>query len=87
MAIFTASSLAAGLAGSGSALIASRAVQGIGAAMLTPATLAIIMAAFTDLKERATAIGIWTASAALGLAVGPVAGGLISQNLDWAGSS
>ena len=83
MAIFTASSLAAGLAGSGSVLIASRAVQGIGAAMLTPATLAIIMAAFTDLRERATAIGVWTASAAMGLAIGPVAGGLISQNLHW----
>ncbi len=83
LAIFSASSLAAGLAGSGSELIASRAVQGIGAALLTPATLAIIVAAFTDLKERAAAVGIWTASAAVGLAVGPVAGGLISQNLRW----
>jgi len=83
MAIFTASSLTAGLAGSGSVLIASRAVQGIGAAMLEPATLAIIMAAFTDLRERATAIGIWTACGAMGLAIGPVAAGLISQNLHW----
>jgi EmrB/QacA subfamily drug resistance transporter len=83
LAIFTTSSLAAGLAGSGGVLIASRAVQGIGAALLTPATLAIIMAAFADAKERKAAIGIWTASAALGLAIGPVAGGLISQHLHW----
>jgi EmrB/QacA subfamily drug resistance transporter/MGT family glycosyltransferase len=83
MAVFTASSLAAGLADNGSVLIASRTVQGIGGALLTPATLAIVMAAFTDLRERATAIGIWTACGAIGLAMGPVAGGLISQNLYW----
>jgi len=83
LAIFTLSSLAAGLAGSGGVLIASRAVQGIGAALLTPATLAIITAAFADLKERNTAIGLWTVSAAMGLAIGPVAGGLICQNLRW----
>jgi EmrB/QacA subfamily drug resistance transporter len=83
LAIFTLASLAAGLSGSGGVLIASRAVQGLGAALLTPATLAIIMASFTDLKERTTAIGLWTVSAAMGLAIGPVAGGLISQNLHW----
>ena len=53
MAVFTLSSLAAGLAGSGGVLIASRAVQGIGAAMLMPATLAIIMTAFTTVDELA----------------------------------
>src|SRR5450755_1342776 len=83
MAIFTASSLAAGLAGSGGELVASRAVQGIGAAVMTPATLAIIMATFTDIKERAAAIGIWTAIGAMGMAIGPVAAGLISQNIRW----
>jgi EmrB/QacA subfamily drug resistance transporter len=83
LALFTLSSLAAGLAGSGGVLIASRAAQGIGAALLTPATLAIITAAFADLKERNTAIGLWTVSAAMGLAIGPVAGGLISQDLRW----
>ena len=83
LAVFTVSSLAAGLAGSGGVLIASRAVQGIGAALLMPATLAIIVAAFTDARERNTAIGIWAASGALALALGPALGGLISQHLHW----
>ncbi|BBA97122.1 putative MFS transporter [Actinacidiphila reveromycinica] len=83
LTVFTLSSLSAGLAGNGGMLIGSRAVQGIGAALLTPATLAIITATFTDLKERTSAIGLWTVSAALGLALGPVTGGLITQNIRW----
>src|SRR5579872_3356519 len=83
LAVFTVSSLAAGLAGSGGVLIASRAIQGVGAALLMPATLAIIVATFTDLKERNMAIGLWAASGALALAGGPALGGLISQHLHW----
>jgi EmrB/QacA subfamily drug resistance transporter len=83
MAVFTLSSLAAGLAGSGDVLIASRAIQGIGAALLMPATLAIIMTAFTNIRERSMAIGIWAAAGALALATGPALGGLISQHLHW----
>ena len=83
MAVFTLSSLAAGLAGSGDVLIASRAIQGVGAALLMPATLAIIMATFTNIRERSMAIGIWAAVGALALALGPVLGGLISQHLRW----
>jgi EmrB/QacA subfamily drug resistance transporter len=83
LAVFTAFSLAAGLAGSGGELVAARAVQGIGAALMTPATLAIIMATFTDLKERTAAVGIWTAIGAMGMAIGPIAGGLISENVRW----
>ena len=83
LAVFTLSSLAAGLAGSGGVLIASRAVQGVGAALLMPTTLAIIMATFTNVRERNTAIGIWAAVSALALALGPVLGGLISQHLHW----
>ena len=83
MAVFTLSSLAAGLAGSGDVLIASRAIQGIGAALLMPATLAIIMAAFTDVRERSMAIGIWAAVGALALALGPVVGGVITQHIRW----
>src|SRR3984957_8715932 len=83
MAVFTLSSLAAGLAGSGEVLIASRAVQGVGAALLMPTTLAIIMATFTNIRERSMAIGIWAAAGALALALGPVLGGLISQHLRW----
>src|SRR5215472_7315624 len=80
LAIFTLSSLTAGLAGSGGVLIGARAVQGVGAALLLPATLAIIMAVFTDVRERTMAIGIWAAAGALALASGPVLGGLISQH-------
>jgi EmrB/QacA subfamily drug resistance transporter len=83
LAMFTLSSLAAGLAGSGSVLIASRAVQGVGAALLMPTTLAIIMASFASAKERTTAIGIWAAIGALALGLGPVIGGLISQHTRW----
>ena len=83
MAVFTLSSLVAGLAGSGGVLIASRAIQGIGAALLMPATLAIIMATFTNVRERSMAIGIWAAAGALALATGPALGGLISQHLHW----
>jgi EmrB/QacA subfamily drug resistance transporter len=83
LAVFTLSSLAAGLAGSGGALIAARAVQGVGAALLMPATLAIIVATFTDLRERNMAIGLWAAAGALALAGGPALGGLISQHLHW----
>jgi EmrB/QacA subfamily drug resistance transporter len=83
LAIFTLSSLAAGLAGSADVLIAARAVQGLGAALVMPAGLAIIAATFTNARERAAAIGIWGAVGALGLALGPVIGGLVSQHLHW----
>jgi EmrB/QacA subfamily drug resistance transporter len=83
LAIFTLSSLTAGLAGSGGVLIGARAVQGLGAALLMPATLAIITHAFTDARERTMAIGVWGAIGALGLGLGPVIGGLISQHVHW----
>jgi EmrB/QacA subfamily drug resistance transporter len=83
LVIFTLSSLAAGLAGSGGMLIGARAVQGLGAALLMPTTLAIILAAFSDVRERTAAIGIWGAIGALALAAGPVIGGIISQHAHW----
>src|SRR6202012_5957177 len=83
LAIFTLSSLAAGLAGNGAELIAARAVQGLGAALVMPASLAIIAATFTNTRERTAAIGIWGAVSALGLALGPVIGGVISQHFHW----
>jgi len=83
LVIFTLSSLAAGLAGSGGVLIAARAVQGLGAALSMPATLAIIAAAFSDARERTAAIGIWGGVGALGLALGPAVGGVISQHFHW----
>src|SRR5580692_9191300 len=69
-ALFTLSSLAAGLAGSGNVLIAARLVQGLAAALLVPTTLAIILATFTNARERTTAIGLWTAIGAMALAFG-----------------
>jgi EmrB/QacA subfamily drug resistance transporter len=83
LVIFTLSSLTAGLAGSGGVLIAARAVQGLGAALVMPAALAIIAATFTDARERTAAIGISGAIGALGLALGPALGGVISQHLHW----
>jgi EmrB/QacA subfamily drug resistance transporter len=83
LAIFTLASLGAGLSGSGAVLIGARLVQGLGAAMVVPTTLAIIMATFKDVRERTTAIGAWTAIGAMALAFGPLIGGFISQHLHW----
>jgi EmrB/QacA subfamily drug resistance transporter len=83
LVIFTLSSLAAGLAGSAGVLIAARAVQGLGAALVMPTGLAIIAATFTDARERTAAIGISGGIGALGLALGPAVGGVISQHLHW----
>ncbi|WP_062441416.1 MFS transporter [Herbidospora daliensis] len=83
LAVFTASSVAAGLAGSQEALIAARVVQGVGAALVTPTSLALIRATFVDARERATAVGVWGAVSALALAVGPLTGGLLSENISW----
>ncbi len=83
LAVFTLSSLAAGLAGSGGVLIACRAIQGSGAALMLPPTLAIIVATFTDLRERNMAIGLSAAVGALAIAAGPALGGVISQHARW----
>ncbi len=82
LAIFTLSSLACGLAPSAGFLIGARAVQGAGAALMNPATLSIIVATFPP-KERGQAIGIWAGVSALALAIGPLGGGLIVENLNW----
>jgi EmrB/QacA subfamily drug resistance transporter len=83
LAMFTVASLLAGLAGSEAMLLAARVLQGAGAALLTPAALAILPAAFTQARERAMAIGIWSAVGALALAFGPLTGGFISQHWQW----
>jgi EmrB/QacA subfamily drug resistance transporter len=82
LAIFTASSLACGLADSGEMLIGARIVQGVGAALMNPATLSIIAATFPS-HQRGMAIGIWAGVSALALAIGPLVGGLITQHIDW----
>jgi EmrB/QacA subfamily drug resistance transporter len=83
LSVFTLASLGAGLAGSGAELIAARLVQGLGAALMVPTTLAIIVATFDNRRERTQAIGIWAAIGALALAFGPLIGGLISQHVHW----
>jgi len=84
LALFTASSLACGLAGSPLALVGFRAVQGLGAAFVAPAALAIISTTFEDGRERGFAMGVWTAVAAGGGAAGLELGGLIVEHLGWA---
>jgi EmrB/QacA subfamily drug resistance transporter len=83
LAIFTLASIAAGLAPNQELLIGARAVQGIGAALLSPAALALLTQLFPDPRERGTAIGIWGGVGALALAVGPLTGGWLSENFSW----
>ncbi|MET0425491.1 MAG: DHA2 family efflux MFS transporter permease subunit, partial [Actinoplanes sp.] len=83
LAVFTVASVAAGLAQNQEMLIGARAVQGIGAALLTPASLALLAELFPDPRERGTAIGIWGGVGALALAFGPLTGGWLSQHASW----
>lgn len=81
--IFAAASLAALVAGSAGEVIAIRALLGIGGAMIMPATLSLIRALFPDARERAFALGLWAATAAVGGAVGPIVGGALLSAFSW----
>lgn len=81
--LFSASSLAGGLATAPEILVAARVAQGMGAAMLAPATLAVINTCFTDEHARARAFGAWSASGGVGGMAGAVAGGAITTGLSW----
>jgi len=81
--IFTVASFFCGLAWSSDALIASRAVQGLGAAIISPAALAIIMTTFEEGAERNKALGIWGAIGGSGAAVGVLAGGILTKYAGW----
>src|SRR5215212_2235722 len=82
LAVFTASSLACGLATSAHMLIGARVVQGAGSALMNPATLSIITATFPP-RQRGTAIGIWAGTSAMALAIGPLLGGVITEQINW----
>ena len=82
LAIFTGASLASGLADSPTALIAARATQGLGAALLTPATLSIITTTYTG-AQRAAALGAWGAIGSAGAAAGMLLGGMLTTWLSW----
>jgi EmrB/QacA subfamily drug resistance transporter len=82
LGLFTAASLASGLAQTGTVLVAARAGQGVGAALLSPAALAIITTSFQG-AERNRALGVWAAIAGAGAAVGVLAGGLLVEYASW----
>jgi EmrB/QacA subfamily drug resistance transporter len=81
--LFTVASFLCGLAWSESVLIGARALQGLGAAIISPAALSIIMTSFEEGPERNKALGIWGAIGGSGAAVGVLAGGLLTKYLGW----
>jgi EmrB/QacA subfamily drug resistance transporter len=83
LAVFGLASLAGGLTDSTGALIATRAVMGVGAAMVFPSTLSLISNVFTERQERALAIGLWGAITGAAIALGPIVGGGLLQVFDW----
>ena len=83
LVVFTLASLLDGLSGSQGMLIGARSLQGLGAAFISPAALAIISTTFKEGSERAKALGIWAAIAIGGSAVGLVLGGALTQSLSW----
>jgi len=82
LAVFGLGSALSAVAGSAEALIASRALMGVGGAFIMPSTLSILTATFPA-HERAKAIGAWAAVSGLGIAIGPLAGGWIIEHADW----
>jgi EmrB/QacA subfamily drug resistance transporter len=83
LVVFTGASLLDGLASSEGVLIGARALQGLGAALISPAALSIISTTFAEGKERARALGVWAAIAIGGSAVGLILGGVLTQYFSW----
>src|SRR6266851_3585931 len=83
LAVFTAASLLCGLSGSQQMLIAARFVQGVGGAMASAVILGMIVTMFPEPPEQAKAIGVYSAVAAAGASVGLLAGGILTQAINW----
>jgi len=83
VALFSATSLLGGLAQTGGELIAARALQGLGGAVLSPATLTILTTTFVEPRARSRALGLWSAVAGAGGATGVLAGGVLTDLLSW----
>jgi EmrB/QacA subfamily drug resistance transporter len=83
LAVFGAGSALSTFASSASMLIGTRALMGVGASFIMPATLSILTNVFTDNRERAKAIGVWAGVSAIGIGIGPVAGGFLLTHFWW----
>ncbi|MGW0736195.1 MFS transporter [Streptomyces sp. NPDC002851] len=83
IALFTAASVACGLAPSLATLIGARVVQGVAAAVVLPASLALVRQGFSDPARRARAVSLWAAGASVAVALGPIAGGALITAWDW----
>jgi DHA2 family methylenomycin A resistance protein-like MFS transporter len=81
--VFTSSSVACGLAQGVVELIAARAIQGIGAALMLPSSMALLVEAYPDPKARAKAVALWGGISALALVSGPLLGGVLVELVDW----
>ena len=81
--LFTLASLLAGLAWSETSLIAARSLQGLGAAVISPAALSILSTTFTEGRERNIALGVWGAVGGFGAAAGVLLGGVLTEALSW----
>jgi EmrB/QacA subfamily drug resistance transporter len=83
LAVFGLATIAGGLGSSPGQLIAARAVMGLGAALIFPATLSLLTNVFTERNERARAIGLWGATTGVGIALGPIVGGWLLEHFSW----
>ena len=83
LALFTLASVLGGLAPSAEVLVAARALQGLGAATVTPAALSLLLAAFPDGPGRARALGVWGGALSLGLCAGVLLGGVLTDAFGW----
>ena len=83
LGLFGAASLAGAFGTSSGELITARAVMGLGAALIFPATLSLISNVFTERRERAKAIGLWGATVGVGIAMGPIVGGWLLEQFWW----